>query len=47
MVDFAAIGHVVIDTILNHNGEWTNAGGPVAYVVLTAKKRGKKVKTIT
>jgi len=47
MADFAAIGHVVIDTILKHNGEWTSAAGPVGYVVLTAKKLGKTVKTVT
>lgn len=47
MADFAAIGHIVIDTILKHDGGWTNAGGPVAYVVLTAKKLGKTVKTVT
>ena len=47
MADFAAIGHVVIDTILKHDSEWTNAGGPLAYVVLTTKKLGKTVKAVT
>ncbi len=47
MVDFAAIGHVVIDTIRKHDGEWTNACGPVGYVTLTAKKLGKTVKAVT
>ena len=47
MVDFAAIGHVTNETIDRPNGEWRTAGGPVAYIVLTAKKLGKKVKTVT
>ena len=47
MVDFAAIGHVVIDTIRKHDGEWTNAWGPVGCVTLSAKKLGKTVKAVT
>ncbi len=47
MIDFAAIGHVVIDTIKKHDGEWTSCWGPVACISLVAKKLGKTVKTIT
>ena len=47
MVDFAAIGHVVIDTIIKHEGEWAFAGGPVGYITLVAKSLGKTVKTVT
>lgn len=47
MVDFAAIGHVVIDTIIKHDGEWTNAWGPIGCITLVAKKLGKSVKAVT
>ena len=47
MFDFTTIGHVVICTNLYPDGECTFATGTVAYVVLTAKKLGKTVKTIT
>jgi len=47
MADFAAIGHVVIDTIIKHDGEWTNAWGPIGCITLTAKKLGKTVKAVT
>jgi len=47
MVDFAAIGHVVIDTIIQHDGERTNAWGPIGCITLVAKKLGKTVKAVT
>ena len=47
MVDFAAIGHVVIDTIIKHDGEWTNAWGPIGCITLAANKLGKSVKAVT
>ena len=47
MVDFAAIGHVVIDTIIKDDGEWTNTWGPIGCITLVAKKLGKSVKAVT
>jgi sugar/nucleoside kinase (ribokinase family) len=47
MVDFAAIGHVVIDTTIQHDGERTNAWGPIGCITLVAKKLGKTVKAVT
>jgi sugar/nucleoside kinase (ribokinase family) len=47
MVDFAVIGHVVIGTIIKHDGEWTDAWGPIGCIALVAKKLGKTVKAVT
>ena len=47
MVDFAVIGHVVIGTIIKHEGEWTDAWGPIGCIALIAKTLGKTVKTVT
>jgi len=47
MVDFAAIGHVVIDTIIQHDGERTNVWGPIGCITLVAKTLGKTVKAVT
>jgi sugar/nucleoside kinase (ribokinase family) len=47
MDDFAAIGHVVVDTIIKHDGEWTNAWGPIGCITLVANKLGKSVKAVT
>jgi sugar/nucleoside kinase (ribokinase family) len=47
LFDFAAIGHVVIGTIIKHDGEWTDAWGPIGCIALVAKKLGKTVKAVT
>jgi len=47
MVDFAVIGHVVIGTIIKHDGEWTDAWGPIGCIALVAKKLGKTVQAVT
>jgi sugar/nucleoside kinase (ribokinase family) len=47
MVDFAAIGHVVIDTIIKQDQEWTFIAGPVVCIYVVADKLGKKVQPIT
>lgn len=47
MFDFAVIGHVVIGTIIKHDGEWTDAWGPIGCMALIAKTLGKTVKAVT
>lgn len=47
MVDFAVIGHIVIDNIIYTHGRETHVMGPAGSVILAATKLGKKVKLIT
>jgi sugar/nucleoside kinase (ribokinase family) len=47
MADFAVIGYVVIDMILDTQGERVQLGGAPTYGVLVAKTLGKEVKMVT
>ena len=47
MADFAVIGYVVIDMILDTQGERVQLGGAPTYSALVAKTLGKSVKMVT
>lgn len=47
MADLAVLGHVVIDKVIDANGERIQLGGPPTYVSLAAGKLGKSVKAVT